>query len=82
MSVFSTTGEAPIDEREIMGSFDQMDQNKDNVISKEEFFESEGLSFKLFGKTIFLFLSTIRDFIHSGSQGNRSEAKIGSKQGF
>ncbi|CAI8172727.1 MAG: Uncharacterised protein [Methanobacteriota archaeon] len=41
MSVFSTTGEAPIDEREIMESFDQMDQNKDNVISKEEFSESE-----------------------------------------
>lgn len=41
MSVFSTTGDAPIDEREISESFTKMDQNNDNVISKEEFSQSE-----------------------------------------
>ena len=41
MSVFSTTGQAPIDEREIIEAFTQMDKNKDNVISREEFSESE-----------------------------------------
>tara|TARA_B100002052_G_C15868045_1_gene593276 strand:- start:1032 stop:2390 length:1359 start_codon:yes stop_codon:yes gene_type:complete len=41
MSVFSTTGQAPIDEREIIEAFTQMDKNKDNVISREEFSESK-----------------------------------------
>ena len=41
MSVFSTTGQAPIDEREIIEAFTEMDKNKDNVISKEEFSKSE-----------------------------------------
>ncbi len=41
MSVFSTTGDAPIDEREISESFTKMDQNNDNVISREEFSQSE-----------------------------------------
>ncbi len=40
MSVFSTTGEAPIDEREIQDSFKTMDTNMDNVISPEEFSKS------------------------------------------
>ena len=37
MSVFATTGDAPIDEREIKEAFTSMDQNKDNVISLDEF---------------------------------------------
>ena len=37
MSVFGTSGEAPIDEREISESFSLMDTNKDQVISPEEF---------------------------------------------
>ena len=37
MSIFSTTGEAPIDEREILQAFNQMDQNKDDVLSRDEF---------------------------------------------
>ncbi|DAC26374.1 MAG TPA: hypothetical protein D7H85_03005 [Candidatus Poseidoniales archaeon] len=41
MSVFSTTGDAPIDEREISESFTKMDQNNDNVISRKEFSQSE-----------------------------------------
>ena len=44
MSVFSTTGEAPINEREISDSFVKMDQNKDNVISREEFSRSDEVS--------------------------------------
>ncbi len=41
MSVFSTTGQAPINEREIKEAFTEMDKNKDDVISKEEFSKSE-----------------------------------------
>ena len=37
MSVFSTTGEAPIDEREIKKAFHLMDSNNDNLISPDEF---------------------------------------------
>ena len=37
MSVFGTTGDAPIDEREIKQAFTSMDRNKDNVISLDEF---------------------------------------------
>ena len=37
MSVFGTTGDAPIDEREIKQAFTSMDKNKDNVISLDEF---------------------------------------------
>ena len=44
MSVFSTTGEAPINEREISESFVEMDQNNDDVISREEFSQSEEVS--------------------------------------
>ena len=44
MSVFGTTGEAPIDEREIQQAFTLMDTNKDNVISQEEFFEAPEVS--------------------------------------
>ena len=40
MSVFSTTGEAPIDEREIQEAFTEMDKNHDNVISLSEFSEA------------------------------------------
>jgi hypothetical protein len=40
MSVFGTTGEAPIDEREIQEAFAEMDKNRDNVISLGEFSES------------------------------------------
>ena len=44
MSVFSTTGEAPINEREISESFVEMDQNNDDLISREEFSQSEEVS--------------------------------------
>ena len=44
MSVFGTTGEAPIDEREISESFKMMDMNKDNVISPDEFSSSPEVS--------------------------------------
>ena len=44
MSVFSTTGEAPIDEREIKEAFQLMDANKDNVISPREFSEATEVS--------------------------------------
>tara|TARA_B100001287_G_C22645272_1_gene512331 strand:+ start:87 stop:1481 length:1395 start_codon:yes stop_codon:yes gene_type:complete len=44
MSVFSTTGEAPIDEREILQAFDMMDKNDDNVISQEEFSDAPEVS--------------------------------------
>ena len=44
MSVFSTTGEAPIDEREILQAFDMMDTNEDNVISQEEFSDAPEVS--------------------------------------
>lgn len=44
MSVFGTTGEAPIDEREIQQAFTLMDTNQDNVISQEEFFEASEVS--------------------------------------
>ena len=44
MSVFSTTGEAPIDEREILKAFDMMDKNDDNVISQEEFSDAPEVS--------------------------------------
>ena len=44
MSVFSTTGEAPIDEREILQAFDMMDKNNDNVISQEEFSDAPEVS--------------------------------------
>ena len=44
MSVFSTTGEAPINEREISDSFEKMDQNNDNVISRKEFSDSDEVS--------------------------------------
>ncbi len=44
MSVFSTTGEAPINEREISDSFVKMDQNNDNVISRKEFSDSDEVS--------------------------------------
>ena len=40
MSVFGTTGEAPIDEREIQEAFTEMDKNRDNVISLSEFSEA------------------------------------------
>lgn len=44
MSVFGTTGEAPIDEREIKEAFTQMDQNRDNVISQDEFAKASEVS--------------------------------------
>ena len=44
MSVFSTTGEAPINEREIKQAFDLMDTNKDNVISQNEFSDAPEVS--------------------------------------
>lgn len=44
MSVFGTTGEAPIDEREISDSFAIMDANKDSVISLDEFSGSPEVS--------------------------------------
>ena len=44
MSVFGTTGEAPIDEREIKEAFHLMDANKDNVISPREFSEAPEVS--------------------------------------
>ena len=44
MSVFGTTGEAPIDEREISESFAMMDANKDSVISPDEFSSSPEVS--------------------------------------
>lgn len=44
MSVFGTTGEAPIDEREIRESFSLMDTNKDQLISPDEFFTSPEVS--------------------------------------
>ena len=44
MSVFSTTGEAPINEREILQAFNVMDRNKDDVISKDEFSEADEVS--------------------------------------
>ena len=44
MSVFGTTGEAPIDEREIKEAFTQMDQNRDNVISQDEFSKASEVS--------------------------------------
>ncbi|MEC9117974.1 MAG: EF-hand domain-containing protein, partial [Candidatus Thermoplasmatota archaeon] len=50
MSVFGTTGEAPIDEREIRESFDMMDTNKDRVISHDEFVDSPEVS-KLHSKS-------------------------------
>lgn len=37
MSVFGTTGDAPIDEREIKEAFTSMDKNQDDVISLDEF---------------------------------------------
>ena len=37
MSVFATTGDAPINEREIKEAFTSMDKNKDNVLSLDEF---------------------------------------------
>ena len=44
MSVFGTRGEAPINESEIKESFEQMDTNRDNVISKDEFSSSREVS--------------------------------------
>ena len=44
MSVFGTTGEAPINEREIKEAFHLMDTNKDNVISPSEFSEAPEVS--------------------------------------
>ena len=44
MSVFNATGEAPINEREISESFVEMDQNNDDLISREEFSQSEEVS--------------------------------------
>ena len=44
MSVFGTTGEAPIDEREIKDAFTMMDKNHDNVISSDEFAEAPEVS--------------------------------------
>ena len=44
MGVFSTTGEAPIDDREILQAFNLMDKNKDNVISKVEFSDAPEVS--------------------------------------
>lgn len=44
MSVFATTGEAPIDEREIKEAFTRMDTNTDNVISPDEFAASPEVS--------------------------------------
>lgn len=44
MSVFGTTGEAPIDEREIKEAFTLMDKNRDNVISSDEFSEAPEVS--------------------------------------
>lgn len=44
MSVFGTTGEAPIDEREIKSAFASMDKNHDNVISSDEFSEAPEVS--------------------------------------
>ena len=44
MGVFSTTGEAPINEGEILEAFNRMDTNKDDVISKDEFSEAPEVS--------------------------------------
>ena len=44
MSVFGTTGEAPLDEREILEAFHEMDTNRDNVISPREFSEAPEVS--------------------------------------
>ena len=44
MSVFGTTGEAPIDEREIQDAFSNMDTNNDDVISTDEFSKSPEVS--------------------------------------
>tara|TARA_X000001036_G_scaffold35609_1_gene28938 strand:+ start:510 stop:2324 length:1815 start_codon:yes stop_codon:yes gene_type:complete len=44
MSVFGTTGEAPIEEKEIKKSFTMMDINKDGVISPNEFSNSPEMS--------------------------------------
>ena len=44
MSVFGTTGEAPIDEREIRAAVTLMDKTRDNVISSEEFSEAPEVS--------------------------------------
>ncbi len=44
MSVFGTTGEAPIDEKEIKKSFTSIDMNKDGVISPNEFSNSPEVS--------------------------------------
>ena len=44
MSVFGTTGEAPIDERDIKEAVHLMDTNKDNVISPSEFSEAPEVS--------------------------------------
>ena len=44
MNVFGTTGEAPIDEREIQEAFNIMDTNDDEVISPTEFSNSQEVS--------------------------------------
>ena len=44
MSVFGTTGEAPIDEKEIQDAFSNMDTNNDDVISSDEFSKSPEVS--------------------------------------
>ena len=44
MGVFSTTGEAPINERELLDAFNLMDKNEDDVISKQEFSEAPEVS--------------------------------------
>ena len=44
MSVFGTTGEAPIEERDIKDAFTLMDKNRDNVISSDEFSEAPEVS--------------------------------------
>ena len=44
MSVFGTSGEAPIDEREIKQAFTKMDTNMDDVISPKEFSDAPEVS--------------------------------------
>ena len=44
MGVFGTTGDAPIDEREIQLAFTLMDANKDDVIDTDEFYSSPEVS--------------------------------------
>ena len=44
MNVFATTGEAPINEKEIKKAFESMDRNNDDIISPEEFSSASEVS--------------------------------------